>query len=134
MMSNSGRRCSGMNRSGTLRAEDGTRDPIESFHGQAAFSDEIDPAADYVSRRYHARRGGDHAEARRLYFDEHFKAGRLLLYGPVLAKEGTFGVGILEVEYEAEARIFAENDPSVLAGLNRFEVSPMRVTATRGKS
>jgi uncharacterized protein YciI len=67
------------------------------------------------------------------YFYEQFRVGRVLLYGPVLARDGTFGVGILEVESEAEARVFGENDPSVLAGLNRFEISPMRVTGARGK-
>lgn len=65
------------------------------------------------------------------YFDEQFKAGKVLLYGLVLAQDGAFGVGILEVENEAEARAFGENDPSVVAGLNRFEISPMRLTGSR---
>jgi uncharacterized protein YciI len=68
------------------------------------------------------------------YCGEHFRAGRVLLYGPVLAQEGAFGIGILEVENEAQARGFGENDPSVLAGLNRFEIAPMRVSAARAKS
>jgi uncharacterized protein YciI len=61
------------------------------------------------------------------YLHEHFTAGRVLLYGPVMANDGTFGVSILEVDNEAEARQFGENDPSVRAGLNRFEVYPMRI-------
>jgi uncharacterized protein YciI len=68
------------------------------------------------------------------YFDEQFRAGKVLLYGPVLARDGAFGVGILEVENEAEARVFGENDPSVVARLNLFEISPMRVTDARGKT
>jgi uncharacterized protein YciI len=68
-----------------------------------------------------------------VYFDEQFEAGRLLLYGLVPAQEGAFGIAILEVENEAEVRAFGENDPSVLVGLNRFEISPMRVTAARAK-
>jgi uncharacterized protein len=67
------------------------------------------------------------------YFEKHFAAGKLLLYGPVMARGGAFGIGILEVEDEAEARQFGENDPSVLSGLNRFELSPMRVVASRAK-
>jgi uncharacterized protein YciI len=67
------------------------------------------------------------------YFQQHFDLGRLLLYGPVMAPEGAFGLGILEVADEAEARQFGENDPSVHAGLNRFEIYPMRVTASRAK-
>ncbi|MFY9748269.1 MAG: YciI family protein [Acidobacteriaceae bacterium] len=65
------------------------------------------------------------------YCGEQFRAGRLLLYGPVLARDGAFGVGILEVENEAEAREFGENDPSVLAGMNRFELAPMRLGASQ---
>jgi uncharacterized protein len=67
------------------------------------------------------------------YFQRQFEAGKLLLYGPVMAPGGAFGVGILEVADEAEARQFAENDPSVLAGLNRWEVYPMRVSGSRAK-
>ena len=72
-------------------------------------------------------------EAHSRYFDEHFAAGRLLLYGPVLAPSGAFGLAVLEVEGEAEARKFGEGDPSVIAGLNRFEISSMRVSAARAK-
>jgi len=57
----------------------------------------------------------------------------LVLYGPVLATSGAFGLAILEVESEAEARSFGEGDPSVRAGLNRFEICPMRVSAARAK-
>jgi uncharacterized protein YciI len=59
------------------------------------------------------------------YFGEQFEPGKLLLYGPVMAPGGAFGLGILEVEDEKEARRFGENDPSVPAGLNRFELCPM---------
>ena len=67
------------------------------------------------------------------YFDEQFGAGRLLLYGPVMATGGAFGLAILEVENEEEARRFGEEDPSVKAGLNRFEFHPMRVAAARAR-
>lgn len=30
------------------------------------------------------------------YFQEHFAAGRVLLFGPVMASGGAFGLGILE--------------------------------------
>jgi uncharacterized protein len=72
----------------------------------------------------------DHAK----YFDEHFKAGQILLYGPVMAPGGAFGLGVLEMETEREARQFGEGDPSVAAKLNRFEIYPMRVTNARAKA
>jgi uncharacterized protein len=67
------------------------------------------------------------------YFQREFEAGKLLLYGPVMAPGGAFGVAILEVGDEAEARQFAENDPSVLGGLNRWEIYPMRVSGSRAR-
>jgi uncharacterized protein len=65
------------------------------------------------------------------YWAEHFAAGRVLAYGPVFAPRAAFGLGILEVDSESEARNFGENDPSVVGGLNSFEIHPMRVVATR---
>jgi len=68
------------------------------------------------------------------YFEEQFAAGSLLLYGPVLAPGGAFGLAVLEAEGEADVRRFGEADPSVKGGLNRFEFYPMRVTGARGKT
>ena len=68
------------------------------------------------------------------YFAREFEAGKLLLYGPVMAPQGAFGIGILEVADADEARRFGENDPSVRAGMNRFEIYPMRVSNVRAKS
>jgi len=67
------------------------------------------------------------------YFQEHFAAGKVLLFGPVMASSGAFGLGILEVDSEQEARQFGEGDPSVKAGLNKFEIHPMLVSAARAK-
>lgn len=67
------------------------------------------------------------------YFQEQFDAGRLLLYGPVMATTGAFGLAVLEVDNEAEALRFGEGDPSVRAGMNRFEICPMRVSGARAK-
>ena len=67
------------------------------------------------------------------YFQEQFAAGRILLFGPVMSTGGAFGLAVLEVDNEAEARQFGEGDPSVREGLNRFELSPMRVSAARAK-
>ena len=69
-----------------------------------------------------------------VYFQQQFDAGKLLLYGPVMAPEGAFGLGILEVADETEARQFGEDDPSVRAGLNRWELYPMHVANSRAKA
>lgn len=67
------------------------------------------------------------------HFQEHFEAGRLLLFGPFTAPSGAFGLGMLEVDSEVEARQFGEDDPSVQAGLNRFEICPMPASGARAK-
>jgi uncharacterized protein len=65
------------------------------------------------------------------YTKEHFDAGRVLIYGPVLASLNAFGMGVLEVADEAEARAMLDADPSVRGGLNRYELLPMHVAAAR---
>ena len=66
------------------------------------------------------------------YVHQYFLDKRVLIYGPVLGKEGSFGMAVLEMENEEEARKFAENDPTILAKLHTFEISPMRVGAAQG--
>ena len=66
-------------------------------------------------------------------FQKHFDAGTLLLSGQAIAPSGAFGLGVLEVDSEAEAQEFGVSDPSVRAGLNRFEIYPMQVSAARTK-
>jgi len=68
------------------------------------------------------------------YCQQQFDTGKLLAYGPVIAPEGAFGMGILGVADDVKAHNFGENDPSVLAGLNRFEFYPMRLANARAKS
>jgi uncharacterized protein len=73
-------------------------------------------------------------DAHGVYCKQQFEDGKLLIYGPVLAREGAFGMAILEVADENEARQFGENDPSVQAGLNRFEFFPMHVSNARARA
>src|SRR5271168_5216740 len=67
-----------------------------------------------------------------VYTQEKFAAGKVLIFGPVMARTGAFGMAVFAVADEAELREIAENDPSVLAGLNKFEWHPMRVGAAQG--
>jgi uncharacterized protein YciI len=61
------------------------------------------------------------------YWAEQFKKGTVLMIGPVLDPKGAWGMAVLETATEEEARALAMNDPSVKAGLNKVEVSPMHV-------
>jgi uncharacterized protein len=66
------------------------------------------------------------------YTRESFDAGKILIYGPVMAPGGAFGMAVFEVADEAEVRQVLENDPTVLAGLNSFEIYHMRLGAAQG--
>jgi uncharacterized protein YciI len=65
---------------------------------------------------------------------ESFDAGKILIYGPVMAQGGAFGMAVFEVADVAEVREVLEKDPSVLAGMNTFEIHPMRVGAAQGSA
>lgn len=67
------------------------------------------------------------------YLRTALEAGRVLVYGPVLAEEGPFGMAVIEAVDEADARQFVEGDPTVRAGLNRFSLAPMRVGGERSR-
>lgn len=61
------------------------------------------------------------------YFGKLFAEKRVLIYGPVMSAEGSFGMGVLHVENEAEAKAIMDSDPTIVASLNRYQISPMRV-------
>lgn len=65
------------------------------------------------------------------YIQQFFVAKKVLIYGPVLAPQGAFGMAVFEVADEAEARAIMEKDPSILAGLNTFELYPVRIAAAQ---
>ncbi|ACL56133.1 YciI family protein [Methylobacterium nodulans] len=52
--------------------------------------------------------------------------GKALAFGPVLDPAGAWGLGLLCVADEAEARSLTDADPVVTAGLGfRYEIHPM---------
>jgi len=61
------------------------------------------------------------------YWAEMFKTGKVLIIGPVLDPKGAWGIAVLETDSLADAQQMADNDPSVKSGLNKAELSPMRV-------
>ena len=67
------------------------------------------------------------------YFRGLFDQGKVLIFGPVLDPTDNFGMGVLEVRDISEAQELLQNDPTVLAGMNKFKISPMVVGAARAK-
>ena len=57
------------------------------------------------------------------YWQDLLAAGRVVVYGPVADPEGVWGLGVLRAADRAEALEIGEADPSVLLGVNTFEVA-----------
>jgi uncharacterized protein len=56
------------------------------------------------------------------YWQQLMADGKVLVYGPVADPEGVWGMGVLRVADRAEVLAIGELDPSVVAGVNTFEV------------
>lgn len=67
---------------------------------------------------------GDHA----VYWNERMAADEVIAFGPVLDPAGTWGLALLAVADEAEARRLGEDDPAVRSGRFTFEVHAMPMT------
>ena len=61
------------------------------------------------------------------YWKDEFAKGVCVFGGPVLDPKGVYGVLALRAATEDEARAIASADPSVNAGMNRIEVSEMKI-------
>jgi uncharacterized protein len=63
-----------------------------------------------------------------LYWRVLLEKGICVVFGPVLDPQGVYGVAIVGVEEEADILEIEANDPTVKAGINRFESYPMVAT------
>ncbi len=57
------------------------------------------------------------------YWADLFASKKVIVYGPVLDPKGVYGLAVMEVETDDEARAIAENDPAVSSKLNTIEQS-----------
>jgi uncharacterized protein len=60
------------------------------------------------------------------YWKDKADRGIAIVYGPVLDPKGVYGLGIIEVDDEDQARAYAADDPTVKSGINKIEIHPMR--------
>jgi len=81
----------------------------------------------------------DMSETEQRVMGEHFVhlrtltwAGKCLLAGPVFGAE-TFGLVVLQVADEAEARAIMDAEPSVVAGVHRYRLQPMVASLLAGR-
>jgi uncharacterized protein YciI len=56
------------------------------------------------------------------YWQQLLTDGKVVVYGPVADPEGVWGLGVLRAADIAEVLTIGERDPSVVAGVNTFEV------------
>ena len=64
---------------------------------------------------------GRHAAYWRPFVD----SGRMVVFGPVLDSTGSWGLGVIEADDEAELREFAAGDPVVTTGTAEIELGKM---------
>jgi uncharacterized protein YciI len=72
---------------------------------------------------------GEHFE----YLKKLTAEGKVVLAGPSINGEKTFGLIVVETNSEADARSIMENDPSYKAGIQRGEVLPFTISILRGR-
>jgi uncharacterized protein len=53
------------------------------------------------------------------------ESGQMVVFGPVLDGEGSWGLGVVEADDEEELRAHAANDPVVTTGTARIEIGKM---------
>jgi hypothetical protein len=58
-----------------------------------------------------------------VYWSEQATQGIALVFGPVMDPRGVYGIGVYQVQDEAEMRSLLEHDPA--NGLLQYEVLPM---------
>ena len=59
------------------------------------------------------------------YWQPFIESGQMVIFGPVLDSTGSWGLGVVEAEDEAELRAFAAGDPAVISGTAKVEMGKM---------
>jgi uncharacterized protein YciI len=59
------------------------------------------------------------------HWQPYLDAGQMVIFGPVLDSEGSWGLGVVEAEDEEELRTFAAADPAVTTGTATIEIGKM---------
>ena len=61
------------------------------------------------------------------YWERHTAAGNVVVYGPVVDPEGSWGLGVIKSGNEAQARSMLERDPAIATRLATFKLGTMPV-------
>src|SRR5579871_6793300 len=89
------------------------------------------PRPDFAQTMTDAEREimGQHAAHWRPYRDR----GDLVVFGPVLTAESSFGLAVVETDDEQALRDFASQDPVVVTGTGSFEIGQLAAGHVRAR-
>ncbi len=59
------------------------------------------------------------------YWQRFIDSGQMVIFGPVLDQDGSWGLGVVEAEDEEELRAFAAGDPVVVTRTAHIEIGKM---------
>ena len=92
----------------------------------------IAPRPDYAQTLTDAEREimNQHAAHWRPYLER----GDLVVFGPVLTEESSYGLAVVEAEDEQELREFAAQDPAVSSGTVGLEFGRLAAGHVRGRT
>ena len=66
-----------------------------------------------------------------VYWNSLVDKGVVIVFGPVLDPRGIYGLGIMEVKTEHQARAFIADDPAVKSGLVEMEIYTILATTRK---
>jgi uncharacterized protein YciI len=67
----------------------------------------------------------DIMERHAAYWQPYIDSGQMVIFGPVLDGTGSWGIGVVEADDEAELRAFAAGDPAVTSGTGQLELGTL---------
>jgi uncharacterized protein YciI len=59
------------------------------------------------------------------YWQPYIERGQMVVFGPVLDSQGSWGLAVIEAEDEDELRAYAAGDPAVTTGTGEIEIGKM---------
>jgi uncharacterized protein len=62
------------------------------------------------------------------YWQQKVDAGEVIVYGPVLVGDSSWGLGVFTAGSPDEARTTVESDPAISSGMATYELGPMAAT------
>jgi uncharacterized protein YciI len=66
------------------------------------------------------------------YWKEYMGQGKVIIFGPVLDREGVYGLGVVAVDDEQEVQDLIANDPA--SKINNYEYFPIRAVVPQTKN